>query len=309
MSRIHSRSEMEAFVRSAELGGFSAAARELGLTPSALSKFVKRLETRLGVRLLHRTTRSLSLTPEGARLLHRCRSILDDLDAAENEVTGGGNEPIGRLPMSLGVGFGMYQFLPILPGFLERYPKVQVDLRIEDREADLVKEGIDIAVGLIAVRDPGLDMRKLCDVGRVLCASPRYLQRHGAPRVPDDLENHNCITSVALPSGARWSFAGGRKMIAVRGNVSVNNAEAMVRLALMGKGIIRMNEMVVGESIREGRLVPILHGTHDAGKTPLCAAFPAGRDKVPRVAAMLQYLEEAFRHPPWRHRSGRGKPS
>ncbi len=302
MPRLRTRSEMEAFVRSAELGSFSAASRELGLTPSALSKFVKRLESRLGVRLLNRTTRSLSVTPEGARLLHRCRRILDEMETAEGEVATGGEQPVGRLTMAVGVGFGVHQLLPLLPAFLARYPRIHVDLRIEDREADLAREGIDMAVRMVAPRDSRLGIRKLCDVERVLCASPRYLRRFGSPRVPEDLESHNCIALLDVASSTRWPFERGEKMISVGGDVTVNNADALLRLALMGKGIIRMNEMVVGEAIGHGRLVPILVRSHDAQRTPLYVAYLAGRERVPRISAMIQYLAESFRRPQWRHK-------
>jgi DNA-binding transcriptional LysR family regulator len=303
MSRINSRAEMEAFVRSAELGGFSAAARELGQTPSALSKFVKRLELRLGVRLLHRSTRHLSPTPEGAQLLRRLRGILDEMEAAEGEIAGS-DEPRGRLQMMCGVGFGMRQLLPLLPVFRARYPKVQVDLRIEDRVVDLVKEGLDLAVSILPLHDAGLAVRKLCDVRRVICAAPAYLARHGTPRAPEDLRAHNCITMQGIAPAADWPFNGGRDRIHVRGDITVNNIEAVLRLAIDGEGIVRLNEMVCGEALREGLLVPVLRTAYDGERTALTAAFPEGRDKVPRVRAMLDFLEEKFRRPPWRPESG-----
>jgi DNA-binding transcriptional LysR family regulator len=303
MSRINSRAEMEAFVRSAELGGFSAAARELGLTPSALSRFVKRLEQRLGVQLLHRTTRNLVVTPEGGQLLRRMRAIIDDMEAAESEIAGS-DTPRGRLQMTAGVGFGMRQFLPLLPRFRERYPQVQVDLRIEDRVADLVREGIDLSVSLLMREDPSLAVRKLCDVDRVICASPAYLARRGVPRTPEDLQLHSCITLQGVPASTAWPFTGGQR-IQVRGDVTVNNAQALLELALAGSGIIRMNEMVVGDALRQGTLIPILRSHYDGERSALCASYPEGRDRVPRVAAMLDFLEEHFAHPPWRA----GKPA
>jgi DNA-binding transcriptional LysR family regulator len=298
MSRINSRAEMEAFVRSAELGGFSAAARELGLTPSALSRLVKRLEQRLGAQLLHRTTRNLVVTPEGGQLLRRMRGIIDEMEAAESEIAGS-DTPRGRLQMTVGVGFGMRQFLPLLPQFRERYPQVQVDLRIEDRVADLVREGIDLSVSILAREDASLAMRKLCDVDRVICASPAYLARRGVPKTPEDLQHHSCITLQGVPSATAWPFRGGQR-IQVRGDITVNNAQALLQLALAGSGIMRMNEMVVGEALREGALVSILRADYDGERTALCASYPEGREKVPRVAAMLDFLQQHFAHPPWR---------
>jgi DNA-binding transcriptional LysR family regulator len=298
MSRINSRAEMEAFVRSAELGGFSAAARELGLTPSALSRLVKRLEQRLGAQLLHRTTRNLVVTPEGGQLLRRMRAIIDEMEAAESEIAGS-DTPRGRLQMTVGVGFGMRQFLPLLPQFRERYPQVQVDLRIEDRVADLVREGIDLSVSILAREDASLAMRKLCDVDRVICASPAYLARRGVPKTPEDLQHHSCITLQGVPSATAWPFRGGQR-IQVRGDITVNNAQALLQLALAGSGIMRMNEMVVGEALREGALVSILRADYDGERTALCASYPERREKVPRVAAMLDFLQQHFAHPPWR---------
>src|SRR5258708_1280571 len=146
MERIGARSELEAFVRSVELGGFSAAARELGLTPSALSKLVSRLESALGVRLLNRTTRKLAPTAEGGLFLVRCRRILAEMEDAENEIGRARERPRGKLRLHVGVGFGTHQLVPALPRFLERYPEVRVELVVEDRIPDLVKEGLDISV-------------------------------------------------------------------------------------------------------------------------------------------------------------------
>ena len=300
MSRINSRAEMEAFVRSAELGSFSAAARELGQTPSAISKFVKRLEQRLGVRLLQRTTRNLSLTPEGAQLLRRLRGILDEMETAESEIAGS-DEPRGRLQMIVGVGFGMRQFLPVLPGFRARCPQVQVDLRIEDRVADLVREGLDLAVSILPLHDPSLAVRKLCDVRRVICASPAYLASHGMPRTPIELQSHNCITIQGVASASAWPFNGEERRIQVRGSITVNNVAALLHLAIAGEGIVRLNEMVAGEALRNGLLVPVLRSAYDGERAALTAAFPEGRDKVPRVRAMLDFLQEKFRRPPWRN--------
>jgi DNA-binding transcriptional LysR family regulator len=201
--------------------------------------------------------------------------------------------------MTVGVGFGMRQFLPLVPRFRERYPQVQLDLRIEDRVADLVREGIDLSVSVLPRKDPSLALRKLCDVDRVICASPAYLARCGVPKTPQELQQHCCITLQGVPAASGWPFAGGRR-IDVRGAITVNNAEALLQLALAGSGIIRMNEMVAGEALRNRTLVPILRSHYEGERTALCASYPEGRDKVPRVGAMLDFLEEHFRHPPWR---------
>jgi DNA-binding transcriptional LysR family regulator len=192
--------------------------------------------------------------------------------------------------------------VPALPRFLERYPEIEVELSVEDRTTDVVKEGYDIAVRTGQSRDASLVVRKICDLERVICASPAYLARHGVPRIPDDLARHNCITVAGTPSSARWPFAtpSGEKIMAVSGNIAVNNVACVMQLAIMGLGIVRVNEVTAGEEIRKGTLVSILTGTHRADPVPLHAAYPHGKYRLPRVAAMLDFLMQSFGHAPWR---------
>lgn len=301
MGRIGGAGEWIAFVRTVELGGFSAAARELGLTPSALSKLVTRLESSLGVRLLNRTTRRLATTAEGALYLTRCRRILAEIEEAESEIGRARNRPRGRLRMHSGVGFGTHQLVPVLPRFLERYPEIQLDLVFEDRSLDLVKEGIDISVWPGEPSDLSLVARKLCDFERLYCASPEYLAKRGTPRSAKDLERHNCIVIAGLPPPlARWSFdtASGRRIVNPEGNVRANNADCALLLALMGLGIVRLNDFIVSEHVRYGRLVPIRIGAQGE-QLPLYALYPHARHRLPRVAAMLGFLVEVFADRPW----------
>jgi DNA-binding transcriptional LysR family regulator len=310
MTRIGDRREMEAFVRSVELGGFSAAARELRLTPSAVSKLVHRLESTLRARLLNRTTRKLTPTAEGAQFLVHCRRILAEMEDAENEVGSARERPRGTLRLHVGVGFGTRQLVPALPRFLERYPEVQVDLIVEDRTADLVKEGVDISVRPGPPRDTTLVVRKICEFERVICASPEYLRRHGVPHSPDDLAEHNCITFTGSPSAlAPWPFEtpSGRRMINIAGSVSANNTECLLQLAIMGVGVARMNEFLVGEEFREGRLVPVLADYHCAEPLAMNASYLQDRHRLPRVKAMLNFLVESFAHAPWRTASPKAK--
>lgn len=302
MARIGDRGEMEAFVRSVELGGFSAAARELKLTPSALSKLVSRLEGSLKVRLLNRTTRKLTPTAEGELFLARCRRILAELDDAETEVGRSRERPRGRLRMNVGVGFGTHQLVPALPRFFQRYPEVQLELGIEDRVVDLHKEGIDIAVRAGPPTDLSVVARKICEVERVVCASPEYLARHGEPRTPNDIRRHNCITLTATQSSSQWKFdtPAGRQVVDAAGTITVNNAECLLRLALLGVGIVRTNEFIVGDALRAGTLVRVLAEFHCAEPVPMMALYPHERHRLPRVAAMLDFLVESFAHQPWR---------
>jgi len=295
-------SDMTAFVRAVELGGFSPAARELGLTPSAVSKLVTRLEDRLGVRLLNRTTRRLALTPEGEAYFHRTQRILADIRDAENEVARFRAQPKGLLRVNVGTAFGMHQLAPALPAFLERYPEMQVELTITDRLVDLIEEGADVAIRLGALVDSSLVARKICELERVVCASPAYLRRHGTPRTADDLLRHNCLSVAYAPNLRRWPFAeeGTVRHVEVGGNVSANNADSLLQLALLGVGVIRLSDAIVGAAIREGRLVPLLRHIHHSEPLPLHAVYPQGRHRSPRVAAMVDFLVERFAGAPWR---------
>jgi DNA-binding transcriptional LysR family regulator len=296
--------EMSAFVRAAALGGFSAAARELSLTASGVSKLVARLENRLGVRLLNRTTRKLSLTAEGAAYFARASRIVADIEEAEAELAAFRRRPRGSLRVNMVESFGMRQLIPALPRFLERYPEIQVEVEFAERRVDLVKEGVDVAIRLGALEDSSLVARKICDVERTVCAAPAYLARHGAPRRPEDLLEHNCITISGVPELRRWPFQTrqGRKVIEVSGNVSANGGEALLGLALRGVGIVRLIDFVTAADAAAGRLQPILEQFHSKEPIALHAVYPQGRHRSPKVAAIVDFLLENFAHAPWRKR-------
>ncbi|HUQ74539.1 MAG TPA: LysR family transcriptional regulator [Burkholderiales bacterium] len=302
MARIGDRGEMEAFVRSVELGGFSAAARELKLSPSAISKLVTRLEQTLRARLLSRTTRQLTLTPEGELFLARCRRILAEMEDAETEVGRSRERPRGRLRMSVGVGFGVHQLIPALPRFQERYPEVEVDLHVEDRVEDAGREGLDIVVRPGTLMDDSLVARPLFEFERVLCAAPGYLARHGAPRTADELLQHNCIAVSTRPPYGRWTFdtPAGRQVLDIKGAITVNNADCVLRLGVAGLGIVRLNEFIVADALRRRDLVRVLPELQSRENVPMFAMYPQQRHRLPRVAAMLDFLGETFGARPWR---------
>ena len=309
MSRIGDRGEMEAFVRSVELGSFSAAARELGLTPSTLSKLLTRLERSLKVKLVHRTTRRIGPTPEGELFMARCRRILAEMEDAEMEVGRSREKPRGRLRMHLGVGIAMHQVVPAIPGFLERYPEVQIDLLIEDRRVDIVRENIDISVRPWAPESTSLVVRKLFEFERVICASPAYLKRHGRPRTPDDLVRHRCLAVSSIPSSTQWAFQmpAGKRVIEVVLGAGANNADCVFRFALAGLGVARLNEFIVADALRDGSLVQVLEDYHCPENLAMLAIYPQERHRLPRVAAMLEFLNESFSKRPWRKGAGKTK--
>jgi len=295
-------SDMAVFARAVELGGFSAAAREFNLTPSAVSKLVTRLEDRLGVRLLNRTTRKLALTPEGEAYLHRSQRILADIAEAEDEVARFRTRPRGLLRINVGTTFGLHQLPPALPEFLERHPEVEVELTVTDRVVDLIEEGADLGIRTGALADSTLIARKVCDLERVICASPGYLGKHGTPRTPEELLDHNCLRLVGFPSLWRWPFDApeGVRHVEVRGNTSANNAEALLLLAMAGTGIVRLVDVVAGEAIRDGRLARVLEDSHHVEPLPLNVVWSQGRHRSPKVAAMVEFLVEKFAAAPWR---------
>jgi DNA-binding transcriptional LysR family regulator len=296
MARIGDRGEMEAFVRSVERAGFSAAARDLKLSPSAVSKIVTRLESVLGVRLLNRTTRRLTTTPEGALFFARCRRILSEFEDAETEAGRSREKPRGKLLVHSGVGFATHRLVPAMPRFVAKYPDVQVELIVEDRDLDVVRNGIDISVRPGPPLDPSLVARKLGEFERVVCASPAYIARHGAPQSPEALALHACMTIASLPGRGHWAFQtpAGKQVIEVRPHLTANSADSVRQFALMGLGIVRMNDFIVDEDIREGRLVPMLVEWRCAEHVPMHALYAHDRHRLPRVAVMLEFLGEIF---------------
>jgi DNA-binding transcriptional LysR family regulator len=294
-------SDLRVFVRVMDRGNFSLAASDLGITPSAVSKLVSRLEDRLGVRLLERSTRRLALTPEGETFLLRARRIVADVEEAEAEVARVRGAPRGKLRINSGTAFGLHQLTPALAEFLARYPEIDIELSITDRLVDLLEEQSDIAVRSGHIPDGPFIQRKLADLQRVICAAPSYLAKHGTPKVAADLKEHDCVT-VAGPGLNRWPFKtrSGIDVVDVRPRVTTDDAEAALRLAIEGAGIVRLSDVIVGGPLRDGELVAVLTDVHHVEPFPLSAIYPAGRDRLPRVAVFLKYIEERFGHAPWR---------
>jgi DNA-binding transcriptional LysR family regulator len=289
--------EMNAFVRVAERGSFAAAASDLGLTPSALSKLVTRIEDRLGVRLLTRTTRKLALTAEGELFVARSRDILASIEAAEAEVTAASERPRGHLRVSVGTAVAKQILGPTLPLFLADYPDISVEMHVSDRQVDLVAEQIDVAVRSGALGDSTLVARKIGEATRVICASPRYLEKHGSPQVPADLLRHNCLT-LPGPAWAQWPFHTheGINRLAVSGTFTSDNADLLLDVAVAGLGIARLADFMVARALREGALVPLLVDSHVPESFPIHALTVPGRHRAPRIRAFVDFLGKQFGH-------------
>jgi DNA-binding transcriptional LysR family regulator len=283
---------MAAFVRIVEAGGFAPAARALGLTPSALSKQLARLEVRLGVRLLTRTTRRVAPTPEGEIYLARARDILSMIEAAEQDVTEGRGRPSGLLRVNTGTAFARHRLIPALPEFFARCPAVTLDLSVTDRRVDLVADGADVLLRTGPLGDSSLIARKIAEGGRVICAAPAYLARRGTPGTPEDLLSHECLVLRGLARLTAWPFRTptGLTTMTVRGIATSDSAEAIRDMALAGLGIIRVSAFVVARDIAEGRLVPLLEDLHVSEDVPVWAVMAPGRHRLPRVQAFVEFV-------------------
>lgn len=289
--------EMEVFARAVELGGFSAAARALRVTPSAVSKLVARLEARLGARLLNRSTRGLQLTPEGRAFYARSVRVLADLDEAEREAAAGA-APRGCVRVSANVPFGLRHLLPLVPGFLARHPGVTLDVALTDEVVDLLEERADVAIRTGPLRPSRLVARKLGASRMAVVASPAYLERHGAPRTPAELERHNRIGFNFARSFEGWPFLvrGTAAALPARGNVQVGDGESARRLALGGAGLARLALFHVGPDLRAGRLRPVLERFNPGDEQDVHAVFVGPGGRLPaRVRAFVDYLAEHVR--------------
>ncbi|MBL6616254.1 MAG: LysR family transcriptional regulator [Reyranella sp.] len=298
---IDHASEMAAFVRVVDSHGFSAAAPLLGLTPSAVSKLVTRLETRLGVRLLQRTTRALNLTQEGEVFYAAAKRIVGEIETLENQVAGQSGTPSGTLRVTTSLAFATHQLAPVLSEFLARHPLVKLELLPTDRVIDMVEEGIDVALRIGRLADTSFMARKIGEDKRLICAAPSYLARHGTPRRPEDLARHNCIVSRDHPYLNRWSFkVDGRPLeIDVHGRVAVSEGEAQMQLALQGVGIVRVTRLTLTQAIRNGSLVPLLSEFSAEEPLAIHAVYPHRRHLAPKVPAFVNFLIEKFTPPPW----------
>lgn len=285
---------IELFCLAAETGSFTAAATEAGITPAAVSRSVARLEERLGVRLFVRTTRQMRLTEGGRSYYEQCRQALTQLVDAEREVTGEQRTPSGRLRISVPTPYAHYRLLPLLPEFRRRYPQVQVDIHVSNRNIDFADEGYDLAIRGREPADSSLIARRLEDAELVVVATPDYLQRAGTPATPDDLANHDCI-QYDLPSTGRrvpWSFRVNGKLVEIEttGNCTVlEDYLATATLVKHGGGLMQAYRFTVQRELEEGRLVEVLK---DYGGTsrPFLLIYPHARHVPSRVRAFIEFL-------------------
>ncbi|SEQ85912.1 DNA-binding transcriptional regulator, LysR family [Amphritea atlantica] len=283
------------FVAVVQYGGFSPAARFLGISKSAVSKRISQLEQQLGVKLLHRTTRKLSLTEAGEHYFeHALKANLAARDA-EDAVAQLQGEPQGRLRINTPMSFGRLHMAPMIPEFLKKYPRIRIDLVMDDKRLDLVSGGFDIAIRGGALPDSTLVARRLATLNSVLCASPDYLDRHGYPQQLDDLLQHNCLSFSYSNDVKEWSFTQGnqRHSVVVSGSYQVNNSEALLEAVRQGLGIARLPTFVAGPDIRAGKLV-VLFPEYKMPELDINAVLIERQYMPAKVRAFLDFAIEYF---------------
>ena len=288
--------EMALFVAINELGSFSAAGRVLNLSPSAVSRAVSRIEARLGVRLLLRSTRALSITAEGQAYLQAARRILADLDDAEQQLADQG-APRGRLRISAALAHGRLCIVPLLGAFTRRYPHILIDIALTDALVDVAAGQADVAVRFGPLADSALTARKLGESRRVVVASPDYLARNGTPLAPEDLYAHNCLNFSFRRAEPVWPFrrSGQDFALPVKGNIEANNGETLGQLASAGAGIARVGAFSVASEIAEGKLVPLLEDFNPGDVEHIHAVFAGGASTPARVRVFIDFLVERLR--------------
>ena len=285
-------SDIAVFVQVVDSGSFTAAAERLGLSKSVVSKYVTRLEERLGARLLHRTTRRLGLTEVGRSFYARSREGLREIEEAEAEVSHLQSAPRGVLRLNSPMSFGILHIAPALADFLELYPDLSVDMSLDDRRLDLVEGGFDLALRIGELPDSSMVARRLGPCRHVVCAAPDYLRRHGVPRTPQDLSGHNALTYGYQESPREWHFAapnGGIVRVPVSGTLQMNNSLGLREAVLRGAGLTLTPTFVVGADIKAGRLQAVL-SEYRALEHSIYAVYPQRRHLSPKVRAFIEFM-------------------
>jgi LysR family transcriptional regulator for bpeEF and oprC len=291
---MHSLHQYLAFAATVRHGSFAAAAREIGVAPSTLAKAVARLEETLAVKLFHRTTRQVRLTADGERLFHRCERVLAEIDELQADAAGTRAQPQGMLRLDLPVTYGKRFVLPLLAALQRKHPGLVLDIRMSDQQADLVRDGTDLAVRIGALRDSTLVARRVDQQDLVLCAAPDYLAAHGTPRRLEELSAHASIV-FRLPTSGRdrpWQFRqrGQAVELVPKPSVRVNETEGLAEAALLGLGLVQVPDYVVQADLARGALVELVPSCRPE-PMPIHLVYPAARLVPARVRAALEALD------------------
>ncbi|MBT8096336.1 MAG: LysR family transcriptional regulator [Woeseia sp.] len=293
---MRSQSDIAVFVEVVARGSFTAAAASLEMSKAAVSKTVAQLEKRLGSRLLHRTTRRLTLTEAGSALFDGAGAALEKIVAAEDAVIELAGEPRGRLKVTAPIYFGATLLVPTFGRFLQRYPNVELELDLDNRIVDLVAGGFDLAIRITTLTSSSLVARRLADVSLATVASPRYLRSAGTPTRPADLRDHQCLLYTLDRTPNEWHYQDSRGepiSVPTKGGLRCNNDEALKEAALNGLGIARFPILFVNDVIATGRLVPLL-SEFEPPPSAICAVFPSRRNLAPKVRVFVDFLAESL---------------
>ncbi|RYE81737.1 MAG: LysR family transcriptional regulator [Oxalobacteraceae bacterium] len=292
--------EMKVFSAVVDAGSFTGAADALDMSKAAVSRYVGELEERLGLRLLHRTTRKLSTTSEGEIFYARCRELLDNLDEAEAEITSRSGEASGLLKVNVPVTFGVMHLAPLWPSLLKRHPRLVLDLTLSDRVVDLVEDGFDLAVRIGQLPASSLITRRLASTRMVLCASPAYLEGRGTPLRPGELRQHDIISYSLFSTGENWSFTGpdGEASVKVVPRVRTNSGDTCRAAALQHQGIILQPTFLVGADLAAGTLLEVMPDYRSV-ELGIYAVYPSRKFVSPRIRVAIDFLVDAFAKPAW----------
>lgn len=286
---------MKVYCSVVENDSLAGAARTLNISPSVVSKQLSALEDRLGVRLLNRTTRRVSVTEVGTAYYDRCKRILADVDEAEIAVSRTHSEPRGLLRITAPSTFAHRHVTPHLPKFIDRFPEVEVQVQVNDRIVDLVDDGIDLAIRIAQLKDSSLIARRLAPNHRLIVATPEYLKTWGIPDRPEDLLQHALITWPQGNPVNDWHFMvdDNEQMIRTKGTISMNNGDSILSTVLAGGGLAMMNAFMAGEYVQDGRLLPVLDD-YVREDVPIYAVYPSSRHLSPKVRAFVDFLVEIY---------------
>lgn len=289
---------LKLFLRIAATHNISSAGQELGLSPAVASTYINKLEDHLGIRLIHRTTRKVSLTEEGRTFLPHAEEVLASVDAAKAAVGAGNTSPSGTLRVTAPASFGRMHLIPALQGFMTQYPDLTIDFRLTDTIVDLVEGGFDIAIRNSDLEDSSLIARKLAPDTRIICASPDYLEKFGEPDSPEDLHKHHCINLIGLDT---WTFntPNGLVSIKTKGHFRTDHGEAVRDACVNGIGITINSKWSAYKHLERGELVHILQDYPLVSDTAIWAVYPSSRLLAPKVRVFIDYFAEYFGDPPY----------
>ncbi|GAC33639.1 LysR family transcriptional regulator [Paraglaciecola polaris] len=289
---------LKLFVGIAKTSNISVAGREQNLSPAVSSTYISKLEDNLGVRLVHRTTRKVSLTEEGEAFLPHAEEILTNIETARASVGDGEHNPKGTLRVTAPASFGRMHIVPALAGFLARYPELSVDFRFNDSIVDLVEGGFDIAIRDAALKDSNLIARKLAPDRRIICAAPEYIKKFGEPSSPQDISKHQSVNLMGLDM---WEFATPKGPLSVKANgrIRIDNGEAVRDAGIAGSGLVMSSIWCAYKALQQGELVQVLPDFPMVSKTAIWAVYPSNRLLAPKVRAFIDYFIEYYGQTPY----------